>query len=80
MWKFGDVKNYTGLKVLTPLFEIPSPKDDIDGSEVGRVYWKKNDLERITTYCEKDVIATTQVFLKLTYNELIGDENISIVK
>ncbi len=80
MWKFGDVKNYTGLKVLTALFGIPSPKDDIDGSEVGGVYWKEDDLARITTYCEKDVVATTQIFLKLTYNELIEDENISIVK
>lgn len=76
MWKFGDYKNYTGLKLLTQLFGIPSPKDDIDGSQVGNVYWLENDLERITKYCEKDVVALTQLFLKIEGHNTIEEKDI----
>lgn len=65
MWKFGDVKNYTSLRLLCAVFDIPSPKDDISGADVGRVYWEDRDLDRIATYCEKDVVATVQLFLRL---------------
>lgn len=65
MWKFGDFKNYTSLKLLAHVLGIPSPKDDIDGSQVGQVYWKENNLERIKNYCQKDVFTTAQVFLRL---------------
>jgi predicted PolB exonuclease-like 3'-5' exonuclease len=65
LWKFGDRKNFTSLKVLATLLDFPSPKDDIDGSQVGRVYWQEQDLNRIAFYCEKDVLATVQLFLRL---------------
>lgn len=65
MWKFGDYKHYTSLNLLTALFDIPTPKDDINGSQVTGVYYEENDVKRIATYCEKDVVATTQLFLKL---------------
>jgi len=74
LWKFGDFKNFTSLNLLTAVFNIPTPKDDIDGSMVGSVYYETGDLKRIATYCEKDVIATTQVFLKIKGLELIADE------
>lgn len=64
MWKFGDYKSYTSLKLLAACFGFPSPKDDIDGSEVGRVYWQEKDLERIAIYSEKDVLAVVQLLLK----------------
>lgn len=64
LWKFGDHKNFTSLKLLAALFGFPSPKDDIDGSEVGRVYWEENDVERISKYCEKDVKAVIQLLLR----------------
>ncbi|MEY3320931.1 MAG: hypothetical protein RLZZ417_514 [Bacteroidota bacterium] len=76
MWKFGDWKSYTSLKLLTAIFDIPSPKDDIDGSQVGNVYWEDNDVERIARYCEKDVLATMQVFQRLQGEELFFSENI----
>ncbi len=76
LWKFGDYKSYTSLKTLTALFGIPTPKDDIDGSEVGRVYYKERDIERISVYCQKDVVATTQVFLHLMNEPHILPENI----
>ncbi len=65
MWKFGDYKHYTSLDLLANILHIPSPKDDIDGSEVGRVYWEAQDLERIARYCEKDVRTVARVFLRL---------------
>jgi 3'-5' exonuclease len=64
MWKFGDHKNYTSVKLLAAAFGFPSPKDDIDGSDVARVYYEENDLERIATYCQKDVVAVMQLMLK----------------
>ena len=65
MWKFGDYKTYTSLALLCEIFGIPTSKDDIDGSEVGRVYWEENDLARIVKYCEKDILATAQLYQKL---------------
>lgn len=74
LWKFGDFKNYTSLELLTKIFGIPTPKDDIDGSMVADVYWKENNLPRIVTYCEKDVLAIAQLFLKYRGENLIIDE------
>lgn len=79
LWKFGDRKNYTSLSLLTTLFEIPSPKEDIDGSMVGEVYWNQQDLKRIVSYCENDVLAVVQLFQKFKGEDLIPDENVEKV-
>jgi len=79
LWKFGDFKNYTSLKLLAAVFNIPSPKDDIDGSMVNGVYWKENDLERIRVYCEKDVITTARILLRFKSLPILSDEDITIV-
>jgi DNA polymerase elongation subunit (family B) len=76
LWKFGDFKSYTSLDLLTAIFDIPTPKDDIDGSEVWRVYWKDKDLNRIKTYCEKDTVAVVQVFKAYRGEELLEEEDI----
>lgn len=76
LWKFGDYKNYTSLKLLTNILNIPSPKDDIDGSQVYHVYYEANDIDRIITYCEKDTIAVAQVLLRLRGDELLHDNEI----
>lgn len=78
LWKFGDYKSYTSLNVLAKCFGIPSPKDDIDGSLVGHTYWQLKDLERITTYCKKDIVTTAQVLLKYKLLDLLDNENIII--
>ncbi|MFN0201360.1 MAG: ribonuclease H-like domain-containing protein [Bacteroidia bacterium] len=65
LWRFGDNKAFTSLDLLAAIFNIPSPKDDIDGSQVSRVYWETKDLKRIQTYCEKDVMTTANVFLSM---------------
>jgi DNA polymerase elongation subunit (family B) len=79
LWKFGDYKSYTSLSLLTEIFNIPTPKDDIDGSMVGHVYWKENDLARICVYCQKDVVATAQLIRRFRREELIDEENMTIV-
>jgi len=76
LWKFGDYKTYTSLKLLTNVLGVPSPKDDIDGSEVYRVYYEENNIDRIITYCEKDTIAVAQIFLRLRGDELLTDDEI----
>jgi len=78
LWKFGDFKNYTSLELLTHVFGIPSPKNDIDGSMVAGVYYDENDLPRIAKYCERDVIAIIQLILKFKLLPLIPEEHISI--
>jgi 3'-5' exonuclease len=76
LWKFGDYKNYTSLKLLTNVLGISSPKDDIDGSEVYRVYYEEKEMDRIITYCEKDTIAVAQIFLRLRGDTLLHDSEI----
>jgi uncharacterized protein YprB with RNaseH-like and TPR domain len=77
LWRFGDTKNYTSLNLLTHIFGIPSPKDDIDGSRVAEVYWQEKDLPRIVRYCEKDVLAIAQLLLRYKGLKLIANENVS---
>ena len=79
MWKFGDYKHFTSLNLLAAILNIPTPKDDIDGSQVRQVYYEERNLDRIVTYCQKDVITTAQVLLKFKGIEIIPPENITIV-
>ncbi|CAL2091006.1 DNA_pol_B_exo2 domain-containing protein [Tenacibaculum sp. 190524A02b] len=76
LWKFGDYKHYTSLKLLTHILGIPSPKQDIEGSEVCKVYYQEKNLQRIVTYCEKDTIAIAQLLLKFCNKPLLTSENI----
>lgn len=64
-WKFGNWKGAITLDLLTACLDIESPKSDIDGSEVSRVYWEEDDLERIVKYCERDVQVLPEVLDKL---------------
>jgi 3'-5' exonuclease len=78
MWKFGDFKSYTSLKLLAKLLGVPSPKDDIDGSMVHSVYWVERNLERIVEYCQKDVITLAQVLLRFHCEPMIKPYNVEI--
>jgi uncharacterized protein YprB with RNaseH-like and TPR domain len=78
LWKFGDFKNYTSLNLLAHALGVPTPKDDIDGSMVWEVYWKEKNLERIVTYCQKDVVTVAQIFLRMQGEALIHTEKIEI--
>jgi predicted PolB exonuclease-like 3'-5' exonuclease len=79
LWKFGDYKHYTSIKLLAALFNIPTPKGDIDGSQVAGVYWNDKDLERIKKYCQKDTLTVAQLLLKYKGEELISENNIEFV-
>ena len=79
-WRFGDYKHYTSLKLLAAALNVPSPKDDIDGSMVGDVYWKEKNLERIVTYCQKDVVTTANIVLRFKNLPLLGAGDVEIVK
>ena len=80
LWKFGDYKSYTPLNLLALIFNIPSPKDDIDGSMVWKIYWNEKDINRIVTYCQKDVITVAQIILKYRLEPLLSEDEISIVQ
>lgn len=76
LWKFGDYKNYSSLSLLAAIFNIPTPKDDISGADVARVYWEEKNLDRIVTYCQKDVLTVAQLLLRFMGEALIEDKNI----
>lgn len=76
LWKFGDLKHFTSLDLLAAIFNIPSSKDKIDGSQVNYVYHKEGDLEKISEYCRGDVVVLAQLFLKLKGFPLIPNPNI----
>ncbi len=79
-WRFGDYKNYTSLKLLAAALGVPSPKDDIDGSMVAEVYWKEKNIERIATYCQKDVLTTANIILRFKNLSLLKEEDVVMVK
>ncbi|TRO67315.1 3'-5' exonuclease [Christiangramia sabulilitoris] len=79
LWKFGDYKHFTSLKLLTNVLGIPSPKEDIDGSMVREVYYEKEDLNRIVEYCERDVVAIAQVILRLRQESLLREDEITSI-
>jgi len=78
LWKFGEYKSFISLNLLAHVLGIPTPKDDIDGSQVGEVYWSQGDLPRIVTYCQKDVVTVAQVYLRMNGEAPMQPENIEI--
>ena len=76
LWKFGDYKHYTSLKLLTHVLNIPSPKEDIDGSEVRNVYYNEKNIDRIKKYCERDVVAVAQIFLRMRNEPILNKSEI----
>ena len=80
LWRFGDYKNYTSLKLLAAVLGVPSPKDDIDGSQVGNVYWRENDLNRISVYCEKDVLTVGNILLRFDGLPVLREDQVVFVR
>ncbi len=78
LWKFGDYKNYTSLKLLAAVLGIETPKDDIDGSKVKEVYYREKNLDRIVNYCQKDVVTIAQVMLRMNNLPLLPPANIFV--
>lgn len=78
LWKFGDFKHYTSLDLLAAIFNIPSSKSDIDGSQVNKVYHVDGDLDKIKNYCLRDVIVLAQLYLKMKCFDLVKPHNIQM--
>ena len=78
-WKFGDYKNFTSLSLLAKVLGVETPKDDIDGSMVSEVYYKENDLDRIVHYCQKDVVATAKIWLRMASPHQVAINEVEIV-
>lgn len=76
LWKFGDYKHYTSLELLTSIFNIPSPKEEIDGSMVADVFYKEKDLKKIIKYCENDVLAVAQLLMRYRNMPLIDPSRV----
>ena len=79
LWKFGDYKHYTSIKLLAKIFGIATPKDDIDGGQVMNVYYNENDVGRIEKYCRKDVLAVCQLMLRFRGERLIEEDEVVAV-
>ena len=79
LWKFGDFKSYTSLDLLAAVFDLPTPKDDLDGSMINDAYYQQNDLERIKKYCEKDVVTLASIFLRMNSEPALAETEISVV-
>ena len=77
LWKFGDHKHYTPLKLLCTILNVESPKNDIDGSKVAYVYYEEKDLKKIANYCQNDVVATAQIYFRLSGVPLLEADKIN---
>ena len=81
LWKFGDYKHYTSLKLLAEVLNIPTPKDQMEGKDVCRVYYQEKGLERIAEYCQKDVVTVARLLLRFKGEKyFLNDEDVVIVK
>jgi len=79
LWKFGDVKNFSSLNLLAHVLGIPSPKDEMDGSMVGKTFYEEKDLEKIAKYCKKDVITLARVYNRFAGSGNLNDDDIIFV-
>jgi len=80
MWRFGDIKNFTSLNLLAHLFNIPSPKDDIDGSQIAKVFYEEKNINRIKAYCIKDVITLVRIYQSLKGLDVLADDNVVYIE
>jgi len=71
LWK-GTSFYQDSLVSIVSALGLESPKSDIDGSETSNVFWNEEDgVERIAKYCEKDVVATINIFKKFRFQQPI---------
>jgi DNA polymerase elongation subunit (family B) len=74
LWSFGAwQESFSSLELLATSLGLETPKDDLRGDQVGEVFWQEKDLYRIAQYCEKDVLATAQIILKLSNLPVVED-------
>jgi hypothetical protein len=69
LWKSTGFKVSTLVSVTTAL-GLPSPKEEFNGSDVGRLYYE-GKIKDIVKYCERDVVAVVNVVRVLRGEEPI---------
>lgn len=80
MWKFGDYKHFVSLDLLTALFDIPSSKQEIDGSMVNHTYHVEKDIDKINRYCIADVKVLAQLYLKMNGKDILPEDKMQVVE
>jgi DNA polymerase elongation subunit (family B) len=66
VWKFNVYDSNCSLDLLCNLFDVESSKEGgISGKDVRDVFYIENDVQKIAMYCEEDVRALAQVYLKM---------------
>ena len=60
-WSMGVWNSKISLNTLCAVTNIPSPKEELSGDQVGKAYWQDDRLEDIRRYCEQDVLAQARV-------------------
>lgn len=75
LWK-GTAFLPSSLAVVAMALDVPSPKDDISGADVGRVYYsgEEGTVARISRYCEKDVLTTANVLRRMRFEPLLSSD------
>lgn len=75
VWRFGDSRYYTSLISLAYAFGIPSPKGDMDGTQVGQAFFEGR-IDDIKAYCLKDLVVLINIYRKMRNMHII--ENVVI--
>lgn len=65
LWKFGQFNYRCSLALMCAILGLDSPKSGMDGSQVGDVFYKEKNLQKIQTYCEGDIFALIAVYNKI---------------
>ncbi len=79
IWKFGDHRNYTSLKLMQKALKIDFPEySEIDGNDIDQLYWKDKNMDSIIEHCQNDVISVAQLMLRFKSFDLLEEYNVLI--
>lgn len=74
MWQFTGM-GYSSLDMICFALEEPTPKKDITGADIHRLYWdvdlpweRGDNLKKIAAYCNDDVFAMANIYLRIIGN------------
>jgi 3'-5' exonuclease len=66
VWQYGQYASISTLDLMCGVMGVESSKsDEMDGSRVHEVFYKEKNIDKINTYCEKDVQVLYEVVKKL---------------
>lgn len=75
LWKMGKMGPGSSLQALCVSLDVPISKVDMVGDEVGREFFKGNIIG-IGEYCDKDAIATFNVFRRMKYENIFSFDEV----